>query len=395
MRHLKIILYGLTLQSSNKGCEALAYSFLALLDNTLEKKGLFADVYSVSYQPHGLPLNRDVSQFGRIRHTFLPNKKKNVACQINILRAIKRSDLCVDFTDGDSFSDIYGGSRFCWRTFEKTVALLLGRKFMLGPQTYGPYNANYAKKWATWVVKKADYIYSRDETSAQLLHTIAGRDVAVVTDIAMALPAVKTKMLPEKKLKIGINISGLLWNGGYTGGNEFALLVDYQLYIKQLVDWCTKIPNSEVYLIPHVICDADVANVENDLRICELVQKKYPQCKLVTEHQTPMHIKGYIAQMDVFTGARMHSTIAAFSSGVATIPFAYSKKFEGLFGSLSYPYVVDGRKCSTEEALKLTQKYMEDYQTLKKQVTISAADVEKKMQRFTDELSKIVDEVSV
>ena len=33
----------------------------------------------------------------------------------------------------------------------------------------------------------------------------------------------------------------------------------------------------------------------------------------------------------------MHATIGAISSGVATIPFSYSRKFEGLFGNLEYP----------------------------------------------------------
>ena len=33
---------------------------------------------------------------------------------------------------------------------------------------------------------------------------------------------------------------------------------------------------------------------------------------------------------------RLDATIGSISSGVATIPFSYSRKFEGLFGNLEY-----------------------------------------------------------
>ena len=48
--------------------------------------------------------------------------------------------------------------------------------------------------------------------------------------------------------------------------------------------------------------------------------------------------KLYGEEVDVFIGTRMHATIRAFSSHVATIPFSYSYKFEGLYGSLGYLY---------------------------------------------------------
>ena len=37
----------------------------------------------------------------------------------------------------------------------------------------------------------------------------------------------------------------------------------------------------------------------------------------------------------------MHATIGALSSGVPTIPLAYSRKFSGVFGTIQYPYTID------------------------------------------------------
>ena len=56
--------------------------------------------------------------------------------------------------------------------------------------------------------------------------------------------------------------------------------------------------------------------------------------------------------MDFFMGARMHSTIAAFSSEVPVFPMAYSRKFNGLFAdTLQYPYMADMKTQSNAEIL--------------------------------------------
>ena len=57
--------------------------------------------------------------------------------------------------------------------------------------------------------------------------------------------------------------------------------------------------------------------------------------------------------------------MARFSSGVVTLPFAYSPKFEGLYESIGYPYLIDGRKLSTDEAVGLTLKYLDETEKLR------------------------------
>lgn len=389
MKRLHLVLFGLTLQSGNKGCEALAYTFFYMLNDALRRHDMTAQVYSVVYLPYGQTLDRDLSAFDRIDHAFLPNRKKSLRAQKAIADAVRGCDLCIDFTDGDSFSDIYGKSRFYWRTAEKAFVLLSGKNMLLGPQTYGPYLSAGAKRFAAWVLKKAKYVYSRDEKSAALIKELTGRDIPVTTDIAFRLPREIKEQLGGDRIRIGINVSGLLWNGGYTGGNQFGLKVDYQDYITRLVQWCLDEKHMEVWLIPHVIC-RDESNPENDLAVCRLLKERFPACRLVEHCETPMVLKGYICQMDIFTGARMHSTIAAFSSGVATIPFAYSKKFGDLFGTVDYPYLIDGRTMSTEEALQKSCAYISDARSLTEAVRRSMTDVLARADAFAAELDEIL-----
>jgi len=51
---------------------------------------------------------------------------------------------------------------------------------------------------------------------------------------------------------------------------------------------------------------------------------------VVAEDIGSRKIKYFISQLDYFAGARMHSTIAAFSTNVPTISLAYSRKGEAL-----------------------------------------------------------------
>ena len=105
---------------------------------------------------------------------------------------------------------------------------------------------------------------------------------------------------------------------------------------------------------------------ENDYRVCLQLKKKYGnRIEIAPPFNTPIEAKSYIANMDVFIGSRMHATIGAISSGVATIPFSYSRKFEGLFGNLEYPYVISARNFSLEEALEKSKSWIQNYEILK------------------------------
>ena len=80
----------------------------------------------------------------------------------------------------------------------------------------------------------------------------------------------------------------------------------------------------------------------------------------------PIVAKSYIAGMDFFMGARMHSTIAAFSSEVPVFPMAYSRKFNGLFtDTLQYPYMADMKAQSETEILAGIKQCYEQREKLK------------------------------
>ena len=77
-----------------------------------------------------------------------------------------------DFTEGDSFSDIYGLKRFALTSFFKFVTIKKDGCLVLGPQTYGPFKNKLVKKMAKWLISSADRVYARDKNPRSLLKAL-------------------------------------------------------------------------------------------------------------------------------------------------------------------------------------------------------------------------------
>jgi len=112
-----------------------------------------------------------------------------------------------------------------------------------------------------------------------------------------------------------------------------------------------------VLLVPHVFPPAGY-EVESDpnacLKVYQQLKQKYPgRIFLVEGDHSQGEIKYIIGLCDFFIGSRMHSCIAALSRGIPAIGLAYSKKFEGVFGSVGAEHsVIDMRSRNHDEILE-------------------------------------------
>ena len=186
----------------------------------------------------------------------------------------------------------------------------------------------------------AGLIFARDRMSFDCARELLPqKPVERTIDAAFFLPYEKTAFDGEKT-KVGINISGLLWHGGYTRNNQFGLRSDYSRTMLGILDAFSSRQDVELHLISHVIGRPDF--VDEDTHVVGELQARYPRAIVAPAFRTPVEAKSYIAGMDFFAGARMHACIAAVSSGVPVYPLAYSRKFNGLFvETLGYPEMGD------------------------------------------------------
>lgn len=385
---MRITLLGLEFASANLGCSALAYSFaneIARISKDMDRELEFNAVVFDEDSDIKVPYSGQKVECLKIRYKKLHFWKKLVAL-------FKESDLIVDFTGGDSFSDIYGKKRFYMATIIKMLAIRSKTPFILGPQTYGPYKCSLVRRFAKWVIRKSTYVFARDEFSRGFAAKLAGRKIELAPDVAFALPYDKdASESKSEKIRVGINLSGLLWYGGYKHA-KLPLTVDYQEYCKKLIEKLIKDEKYEVHLITHV-GRKDESIAESDYVICKNLHKKYPQTVLADVFKTPMDAKTYISSMDVLIGARMHATIAAFSTYVATIPFSYSRKFEGLYDSVEYDYVIHACSQTTEDAIGTTLEYIEKHSQLSDEVKASMKKIHTMQETFEGKMKEILTEI--
>lgn len=385
---MKVALLGLEFNNSNMGCQALSYSFTNLFSEVAKMFNIEVHFCAVVFEKSNemIHINTNAS----IEEYVI--KYKSFDFWKHVSKLFKESDLIVDFTGGDSFSDIYGSKRFFLGSFLKIIAITSKTPFMLGPQTYGPFNRSYNKFIAKWIINHSRWVFSRDADSVQLIKSLTKKAPELYTDVAFTLPYSKVLLPQNGKIKVGINVSGFIWNNGYSFA-KLSLNVDYPVYCEAIINQLIQDEIYEIYLIPHVGRKGDYF-AESDYAIATKLHEMYPKTILIDTYKTPMDLKSYISAMDVFIGARMHATIAAFSSGVVTIPFSYSKKFEGLFGSLDYDRIIPARTCSTEEAISDTMSMIKNYTNLIDDVNRCSARSNDLISQFKKRLSDIIIECS-
>ena len=359
-------------------CEAGEEYRLYLTDSGITDKGVsqykVGDLHPLYFTPSGhFPLGaREL-----VKNVV---KSKNFGIQ-----PFREADFILDIGQGDSFADIYGKMRFELIDDIHKAARLLGKPYCLMPQTIGPFQDEKIRKKAIKSIEKASLVMTRDKQSLDYVKEIASaqKNVREYIDVAFFMPYKKMEFSKDSA-HVGLNISGLLWHGGYTKDNQFRLNIDYQKIIRTLIDYFLSLPNVTLHLIGHVV--GGERSVENDYAVNYDLWMEYdrnPRLILAPLALSPIDVKGYIAGMDFFMGARMHATIGAFSSGVPVVPMAYSRKFNGLFiDTLQYPYIADLKTASEAEVTVIVKDAFVKRNELKNTISDRMSNVVKERERM-------------
>lgn len=360
LKTVEIGLFWHSPNSANLGVGALTLSNIAIIREVAKEANL-----KPIFKIFGFVDNREIYVSGDDISIYALNSKYVFSPASTISAEISKCDLVFDIGGGDSFTDIYGLKRFLFLSITKMRVLWAKVPLILAPQTIGPFNHWYTRVVAGMQTKKSTVIFARDKMSQDYAINSLGspkEKTLLTTDVAFALPFTQSTKSNDSVQNVGINVSGLLFNGGYSGENEFGLKVNYPELMKNIISYFLE-QKCTVHLIPHVVCD-DIA-VEDDYAACEKLAAEYPEVILEPSFADPVEAKTAIAKMDLFMGARMHSCIASISSGVPVIPMAYSRKFGGLFGALGYMHTVDCLSLSTEDAFQAVKSAHQNVEQLK------------------------------
>jgi len=330
---------------------------------------------------------------------FIPSKRPRqwVTERNNCLQQIHEADLVASIAGGDSFCDIYGLERLLYVTLPQILALLLGVKLVLLPQTIGPFRGWLSTTIAKYIVRRAEHIFSRDRQGLRVLERLMGSertvrhasfcyDVGFVMDPIRPVPLELEGIAAEGEKRVplvGINLSGLLYMGGYTHKNMFGLRADYRQFSRRLIDLFIREKGATVLLVPHVLASKDSA--ESDLAVCERVYEelkpKYgDKLGLVRRLYDPAEMKYVIGKCDFFLGSRMHSCIGAVSQCVPAVSIAYSDKFVGVMETVGVQSAVaDARLLTEDQMLDMARQVYDQRATVRRELEGKMVEVESAM----------------
>ncbi len=253
---------------------------------------------------------------------------------------VARQHCILDIGAGDSFADIYGAKRFFFLWATKMLAWLRRRPLLLSPQTIGPFTKGGYRLLARMALQRASKVIARDRLSLDALLELAPEaNGALSIDVAFALPYLdRSGERGGRRIRVGLNVSGLLFNEAESKRNRFGLSIDYAEVMRRFIrEMCSR-NDVEVHLITHALHAADAW--DDDGRIADRLAAEFPEVVRAPDFSGPSEVKSYISSLDFLVAGRMHACIAAVSSGVPVVPVAYSRKFAGLFGMLDYKWLV-------------------------------------------------------
>lgn len=331
----KIYLCGHT-GSINRGCEAIVRATVEVLKDSCDSISLvtFAPqqdaemvkelgIEQISYGHYPTKLHRIVC--GVIRRV----NTSSVAGQLRyiqepLVRKLEATDICLAI----------GGDTYCYS--RPIVHIALNRY---------AYTHNIKNiLWCCSVEKEAitkdifndlqkySCIFAREQLTYDTLREagILQEKVVKVCDPAFFLKA-KQVQLPDGFVvgnTVGLNVSFMVVNKDNPIVYESILTLIRDILEKTDMGIC---------LIPHVY------RVEDKLQDYEILEKikneiNDKRISMVTEEYTCEELKYIVSRCRLFVGARTHSTIAAYSTGVPTLVLGYSVKSRGIATDLFGTY---------------------------------------------------------
>lgn len=400
MKKYTLVISSGCLFSNNMGCNALTYGILEILSKVADKLDVKFEYWLFGNMMGGNVPNElkkhDIRILGTLPHLNIRDivagiYHRDLKKRLTIAQQLKNAAVFLDNGAGDSFSDIYGPARLNSILRNMLIASACKKPFIFLPQTVGPFlNVSpRQKRLIRKVLSSASAVYTRDPKSTACVHEcVPNRDLFETVDVALFMHYVpRVKARPET-FTVGINPSGLLWRGGYTGKNEFGLKDDYQhtlrTVVKHLLD-----KEIAVEFIGHDLSGPNGGTRCDDYYVCKQLQREFPESTVGPFFYGPSEAKSYISGFDMLIGSRMHCCIAAYSSGVPVLPLGYSRKFTGLFeDALKYPHLADLTQMGTSSVIDCLAGLLDHLDAVKNELT------HVRRNQIRDWESKLVDDMA-
>lgn len=334
--------------SKNHGCEAIVRGSMNIIENSDEK----AEFVLSSNNPSDDEILNNITVKAAKTRALTKVEKLIAAVDLKINNsetyALQKmySPIVSDAEDCDVCLSV-GGDTYCYGDNHGIQVLTRelkkrGKKTVLWGASIGAEDLSERKLES---LRDFDAIFTREPITYELLKANGANDnIYLFSDPAFCMERVEVEPIDgfTRENTLGFNISPLVASGD---PRKKEIAEDFLRFVFENT-------TMKVLLIPHVVEENN-----NDYDFMKPIFEKFEhtgRIAILPPDLEARQYKGYIAGTRFFVGARTHSTIAAYSSGVPTIALGYSVKARGI-----------AKDIFGEEKYVLDIKAMTDYEELR------------------------------
>ena len=334
--------------SKNHGCEAIVRGSMNIIENSDEK----AEFVLSSNNPSDDKIINNITVKAAKTRALTKVEKLIAAVDLKINNsetyALQKmySPIVSDAEDCDVCLSV-GGDTYCYGDNHGIQVLTRelkkrGKMTVLWGASIGARDLSERKLES---LRDFDAIFTREPITYELLKANGANDnIYLFSDPAFCMERVEVEPIDgfTRENTLGFNISPLVASGD---PRKKEIAEDFLRFVFENT-------TMKVLLVPHVVEENN-----NDYDFMKPIFEKFEhtgRIAILPPDLEARQYKGYIAGTRFFVGARTHSTIAAYSSGVPTIALGYSVKARGI-----------AKDIFGEEKYVLDIKAMTDYEELR------------------------------
>ncbi len=334
--------------SKNHGCEAIVRGSMNIIENSDEK----AEFVLSSYNPSDDKIINNITVKAARTRALTKVEKLIATVDLKINNsetyALQKmySPIVSDAEDCDVCLSV-GGDTYCYGDNHGIQVLTRelkkrGKKTVLWGASIGAEDLSERKLES---LRDFDAIFTREPITYELLKANGANDnIYLFSDPAFCMERVEVEPIDgfTRENTLGFNISPLVASGD---PRKKEIAEDFLRFVFENT-------TMKILLVPHVVEENN-----NDYDFMKPIFEKFEhtgRIAILPPDLEARQYKGYIAGTRFFVGARTHSTIAAYSSGVPTIALGYSVKARGI-----------AKDIFGEEKYVLDIKAMTDYEELR------------------------------
>ncbi|QTC40488.1 polysaccharide pyruvyl transferase family protein [Bacillus sp. V3] len=349
----------------NKGAELMLNSVILQLKEQYKDNVLFVTDYNTGDF-------RDRANLGLLQKFLLPKVGQNIS---NIIAGFipkpllgrygvlkeKDIDIIIDCS-GFAYSDQWGSKaalkmeKSCKRWVKQ------GKKIILLPQAFGPYNNEVTKNAMKNIFDLADLVFVRDEISLKHVESLVGNKSNIHRYPDFTNIVIKNyQNVNYQELK---NRPCIVTN--YRMIDKGKSSTAYIEFLKVSIEYLIENGHNPFFLIHDTGKDKEIVD--------KLNQQLSKELQIVEEYDA-LKIKEILGLPNLLISSRFHGLVSSLSQGVPCIASGWSHKYDELFKDYGCEEMVVKLDESKEEIIKKLDKLINEtnYQELKNRIIKNAA----------------------